>query len=164
MNKVRRTSALTLIVLGGIGLVGGIILRVVVEWLGGVAPRPGWTAALVLLLAAVILASMAWSTWQSLHKKHQRMTSDYGITMLALGKSGALVGALVAGGYIGYAIAFSDSLDTPFGSERFWHSGAAGIAALLLMIAGLILEWACRLPGDDDEEGAENTESGPSPA
>ena len=79
------------------------------------------------------------------------MTSEHGVTMLALAKSGAAVGALVAGFYAGFALAYLDALDSPLGQERVVHGGAAAVASLLLLIAALLLERACRVPGDDDE-------------
>jgi hypothetical protein len=92
------------------------------------------------------------------------MTSDYGIRMLALAKASALVGALVAGGYFGYALAFADSFDTPLGKERVIHASLAGVAGLLVMIAGLLLERALQVPGgedDDKDEGTTQTDATP---
>ena len=117
----------------------------------GTVPRVSWGAALALLLGAGVVGGLAWSTWQSLHKKKQRMTSDHGVTMLALAKASAAVGALFAGGYAGFALAYANSTGSPLGKERVVHGGAAAIAGLLLMIAGLLLERALQVPGDDDE-------------
>jgi hypothetical protein len=164
VSTVQRTSALGLTLMGGAGLVGGRLLRNVIESFGGTAPRVGWSAALTLLLAAIVLGGFAWNTWQSLHKRHERMTSDYGIRMLALAKASALVGALVAGGYFGYALAFADSFDTPLGKERVIHASLAGVAGLLVMIAGLLLERALQVPGgedDDKDEGTTQTDATP---
>jgi len=107
----------------------------------------------VLGLAAGVVGMLAWSTWQSLHKHHQRMTSEHGLRMLAVAKSSAYVGALVAGAYGGLAISFLDAWEAPFGRERVLHGGVAAGAAVLLLVAGLLLEQACRLPGSDDEDG-----------
>lgn len=157
MSTSRRTSALSLTVLGGAGLVGGRLLRNVLDSLGTNPPRVGWSAALTLVFIAVILGGFAWSTWQSLHKRGERMTSDHAIRMLALAKASALVGALVAGGYFGYALAFAEAFDTPLGKERVIRAAAAGVGGLLIMIAGLLLERALQLPGGGDDE----TEGGP---
>lgn len=153
MSRVQRTSVLSLTLWGGGGLVAGRLLRPVVESLDDTSPRVGWSASLTLLLAAVVLGGFAWNTWQSLHKRRERMTSDHGIRMLALAKASALAGALVAGGYLGYALAFVDAFDTPLGRERVIHSGFAGVSGLLVMIAGLLLERALQVPGDEDKDG-----------
>jgi hypothetical protein len=151
MNSVRRTSSLLVAALIATGLVIGRLLPPVIVRLDGNVPRVSWAAALTLLLAAVVVGGFAWTTWQSLHKKKQRMTSDHGIKMLALAKSGAAVGALVGGVYGGFALAFVDATDSPLGKERALHAAAAAIASLLLLIASLLLERACQVPGDDDE-------------
>jgi hypothetical protein len=74
--------------------------------------------------------------------------------MLALSRSCVIVGALFAGGYGGFALAFVNDLDTPLGHERAVNGGVAALAGLLLLVAALLLERACRLPEDDDEEPA----------
>lgn len=164
MNTVRRTSALSLTVTGGAGVVAGRLFLTVIEAFDGTAPRVGWSAAVSLLIAAGVLGGFAWNTWQSLHKRRERMTSDHGIKMLALAKASALVGALVAGGYLGYALAFADAFDTSFGKERVIHSGLASVAGLLVMIAGLLLERALKVPEDKDEDGKGNTQTDATPA
>ena len=133
------------------GLIIGRLIPVVVVRLDGTVPRVSWAAALALLLGAGVVGGLAWSTWQSLHKKKQRMTSDHGVTMLALAKASAAVGALFVGVYAGFAVAFIDSTDSPLGKERVLHSVGAAVAGLLLMVAGLMLERALQVPGDEDE-------------
>src|SRR5699024_4248799 len=117
-----------------------------------------------MLVGAGAVAVVAWNTWQSLHKRNQRMTSDHGIKMLAFGKAAAIVGILFAGGYAGFALAFIDHWGVPFGRERVIHAGVTAVTGLLLMVAGLLLEHACKIPGDDDDDpdtGASSTDSSP---
>ncbi|MEJ7634639.1 DUF3180 domain-containing protein [Aeromicrobium sp.] len=151
MNRVRPTSAVLIAALIGSGLVAGRLLPPLIVRLDGTVPRLTWAAPLTLAFAAAVVGAFAWSTWKSLHKEHERMTADHGIKMLSLAKSCAVVGALVAGVYGGFALAFIDALDSPLGTERVTRAGAAAIASLLLLIAALLLERACRVPGDDDE-------------
>lgn len=166
MNRVRRTSALLVALLIAGGLIVGRLIPAIILRFDGDVPRVSWIAALTLLLGAAVVGGFAWNTWQSLHKKHERMTSDYGIRMLALAKAGAAVGAIVGGVYGGFALAFVDALDTPLGKERALHAGAAAIASLLLLIASLLLERACQVPGDDDEGngGTSKGRTDPTPA
>ncbi|AWB93582.1 DUF3180 domain-containing protein [Aeromicrobium chenweiae] len=153
MRMSRPTPVLLIVALLGLGLIGGRLTPPLIVRLDGTPPRLGWIAPLLLLAGAVVVGMFAWSTWQTLHKKHERMTADHGIKMLSLAKSSAIVGALVAGYYGGFALAYIDSLDAMLGRERFIRGLAAAGASLLLMIAGLLLERACRLPEDDDEDG-----------
>ncbi len=164
MNKTKRTSALLIASLVGIGLVVGRLVPELFVRADHSVPVVGWGAAVTLLLGAAILGAIAWNTWQSLHKKNQRMTSDHGVTMLALAKASAAVAALFAGAYSGYAIAYLDSYDSPLGKDRVIHSGAAAIAGLLMMIAALVLERSLRIPGDDDESSGGKSLPDPTPA
>ena len=151
MNRVRPTSALLVVALIGTGLVVGRLIPPLIVRLDGNVPRLGWAAPLTLVLAAVLVGTLAWNTWQTLHKKHERMTSDHAIRMLAIAKSCVVVGALVAGVYAGFALAFIDSWDVPLGKERVVRGGAAAIASLLLLTAALLLERACRVPDQPDD-------------
>ena len=154
MRPVRRTSALNVAVWVAIGLVIGLLVRPVSVRLDATPPRVGWGAATTLFVVAMVVGALAWSTWQSLHKKHERMTSDHAAKMLALSRSCVIVGALFAGTYGGFALAFVGDLDTPLGHERAVNGGGAALAGLLLLVAALLLERACRLPEDDDDQTA----------
>jgi hypothetical protein len=154
VRPVRRASALHVAGWVAIGLMIGLLVRPVSVRLDASPPRVGLGAAATLFVVAIVVGSLAWSTWQSLHKKHQRMTSDHAAKMLALSRSCVIVGALFAGGYGGFALAFLGDLDTPLGQERAINGGVAAAAGLLLVVAALLLERACRLPDDDDEEPA----------
>ena len=66
-----------------------------------------------------------------------------------LGKACALAGALVAGGYLGYALA-QLGVDQPAAEARLWRSLLAAAAGLAVCIAALLLELACRVPPEDD--------------
>jgi hypothetical protein len=152
MKLARPVSALLVAALIAIGIVAGRLTPPLIIRLDGTPPRLGWIAPLTLLAGAVGVGTLAWNTWQSLHRKHERMTSEHGLRMLSLAKSCAVVGALVAGFYGGFALTYIESLDSMLGRERFVRGLAASVASLLLLVAALLLERACRLPEDDDDD------------
>jgi len=154
VRPARRTTALQVTAWVAIGLVIGLLIRPLSLGLDSSPPRVGWGAATTLFVVAVVVGTAAWNTWQSLHKRHERMTSDHAAKMLALSRSCVIVGALFAGGYGGYALAFIGDLDTPLGLERAVNGGVAALAGLVVVVAALLLERACRLPEDDDDETA----------
>jgi hypothetical protein len=156
VNLARPTSALLVVSLVAVGVIAGRATPPLIIRLDGTPPRLGWIAPLTLLAGAAGVATFAWNTWQSLHRKRERMTAEHGIRMLSLAKACAVVGALVAGYYGGFAIAYLDTLDSVLGRERFVRGLAASVASLLLLAAALLLERACRLPEDDDEDGEGN--------
>ncbi|RLV54960.1 DUF3180 domain-containing protein [Aeromicrobium phragmitis] len=159
MRRAKRSSALYVTALLAVGLVIGRLLPPLAVRFEGQAPRPSWAAAVILATGAVIVGALAWNTWQTLHRRHLTIHVDRAIQLLAIAKSCVMVGAVFAGGYGGFALAYID-VDSVLARERLLHAGAAAIAAGLLLAAALVLEWACQLPGDDDE----NKDTAASPA
>ena len=71
-----------------------------------------------------------------------------------LAKASSLGGALVAGGYGGIFLwTFARRGDVATYGEDARVSGLAAVAAVLLVVAALALERACRTPPEDDERG-----------
>lgn len=153
---MKRATPLLVVGLIGPGIIFGTLVRPLAARLDVTAPQIGWGPATMLFTIAVLIGGLAWNTWQSLHKKHERMTSDHGVKMLALSRSSLIVGGLFGGGYGGYAMSFAPDFDTPLGSARVWHAGSASLAGVLLVVAALLLERACHIPGGDDEEPEAN--------
>lgn len=152
MRPIRRATVLFVVALLGSGVIFGSLIRPVAIRLGASAPQVTWGPAMMFFVTAVFVGALAWLTWQSLHRKHERMTSDHGMKMLALSRASLIVGGLFCGAYAGYALSFVRDLDTPLGSDRVWHSAFAAGAAFLLVVAALLLERACRIPGGEDDD------------
>ena len=150
------TSPGLLVVLALVGLVSGWAIRPLAVALGDPAPRVSWLPPLALLLVAVILGYAAWVTHRVLQRPSEpgrpvaRLLPHQAVNRLALAKSCALVGALVGGGYVGYALTWVGT-SAELGGERSVHSAVAGIAGGLIVLASLLLERACRVRKDDDQ-------------
>jgi hypothetical protein len=69
------------------------------------------------------------------------------VNRLVLARACAFVGALVLGGYLGYALSWVGD-EAELADERIWRSGAASLAGLLIVITALLLERACRIGKD----------------
>lgn len=141
-------SLLALFVVGA--LLGYAFVRISIT-VHGYAPTIQWTSAVVLLMAAAIVLVLANSTYRTLHRERKRMDAHRAVRFLLLAKASALVGAIVAGGYLGFAINFVNQLDVHLPQERVIRSVSASIAAVVLAVGGLLLERACRIPKDKDE-------------
>jgi sulfite exporter TauE/SafE len=72
------------------------------------------------------------------------------VNRLVLARACAYVGCLVAGAYIGYAISWLGN-GSDLAAQRGIRSAVAGLAGILVVVAGLLLERACRVPPEDDE-------------
>jgi hypothetical protein len=67
-----------------------------------------------------------------------------------LAKACAIAGAAVAGGYLGYALAWVGIDEQELAGERLLRSALAGIAGVTIVLASLALERACRVRRDDE--------------
>jgi MFS family permease len=131
------------------GLVLGWLVRPVSVRLSGTAPTVSWLPVLALLFVAAVVGSVAWSTYRLLHRRHERLQPHHAVNRLVLAKSCALAGALVAGGYFGYALSWLGLTEAALARQRVVHALLAGVAGILLVVGSLLLERACRVSRDD---------------
>jgi hypothetical protein len=103
---------------------------------------------LALLFVAVVVGAVAWSTYRLLHRRRQRLPPHHAVNRLVLAKSCALAGALVAGGYFGYALSWLGLTDAELARQRIAHALVGGASGTLLVVASLLLERACRVSRD----------------
>ena len=133
-----------------VGLVGGWALHPLAERFRDTAPIVTWAQPLALLLVTAILGATAYVTWRTVHVHHQRLDPHQAVNRLVLARACALVGALVAGGYFGYALSWI-GVESELGEQRLWRSVIAGLAGVAIVITALLLERACRVRSGDDD-------------
>jgi hypothetical protein len=141
--------------LGVAALFGGLagwLLVVSANALGMVPPEVPWTAPIGLVLVAALVGGLAYTTHLRIQVRRERVEPQRAVAFLVLGKASALAGALVAGGYLGFAIMFLSRVDAVTPRERVVRSAVAIIAGIGLCVAGLLLERACKVPRSDDDE------------
>jgi uncharacterized protein DUF3180 len=132
-----------------VGLVLGWALHPASVRLQGTAPTVGWLPVLALAFVALIIGSVAWSTYRSLHRRSERLQPHHAVNRLVLAKSCALAGALVAGGYLGYALSWVGLTEAELAQQRALRSLVGGLSGAALVLAALLLERACRVRADD---------------
>ncbi len=151
VGSLRPTSPVTLAWLTLAGLVLGWLLRPVAERVQGTAPEVAWAQPLSLLLVAAILFAAAHATWRSVHVRRERLEPHRAVNRLVLARACALVGSLVAGGYLGYALVWLGS-EAELADERVVRSGVAFVGGVATVVAALLLERACRVRADPDQD------------
>lgn len=73
--------------------------------------------------------------------------------LAALGKASAYAAAVLAGVFGGMAIYLVSSWDKPTPRRDLFVSGGTALSAIVLIVAALLLEHACRVPkGPEDED------------
>lgn len=148
-GTVRVTGPGALVSIGLLGLVLGWAVRPLALRLGYVEPDVRWSSIALLLVVATIVGLTAVLTRSVVRRDRSALAHHQAVNRLALGKACALVGALLAGGYLGYAMA-QLGVGGPAATLRLWRSGLAAAGALLISGSGLLLELACRVPREDD--------------
>lgn len=149
-GHVRPTGLGPLVAWAAVGLLVGWLVRPVAQRVLDEAPVVTWLPVAALYLVAVILAAAAWSTWRTVHVHRRRMEPHRAVNRLVLAKACALVGALTAGGYAGYAVSWT-GMAAELADQRILRSTVAAVGGVLLCGAALVLERACRVrDGEED--------------
>lgn len=149
-GRLRPTSPGALTAWAVVGLVGGWLLRPLAERAQGMAPIVTWLQPLALFFVAAVLGATAWLTWRTVHVHRDYLEPHRAVNRLVLGRACALVGALVAGGYAGYALAFL-GVDTDLATQRVWRSAVGAVGGVAITISALLLERACRVRSGDPD-------------
>ncbi len=148
-GHVRPTSPGVLAGFVVVGLVAGWLIRPLYERMGWSALVVTWGQVVVLFFVAGIIATVAWSTWRTLQVRSEWLEPHRAVNRLLMAKSCALVGALVAGGYAGFAVSWL-GVEAELAGQRISRSLLAGLAGLLITSGALWLERACRVKKDED--------------
>lgn len=138
-----------LVVAGVLGLVIGWAVRPLSLRMDYAEPNVSFVSIGALFFVAAIIGGSAYVTRRTVRRNRFDLAHHQAVNRLVLGKSCALVGALLLGGYLGYAVA-QLGVASPASGTRLWHSVLAALGALAVTVAALLLELACRVPGSDD--------------
>ncbi|GEC10053.1 hypothetical protein SSP24_77080 [Streptomyces spinoverrucosus] len=149
-------------VLAGVFVVAGIL-----SWAGarlwnsiGTLPSVPLAAPIVLALIAAVLLATALSIRARLRAQRERRPEAKGVDPLmaaravVFGQASALVAALVAGMYGGTGVFLLESLDIPARRDQAIYAGCSVVAGIAVIAAAIFLEHVCKLPEDDEHNGA----------
>jgi hypothetical protein len=156
-GSVNLTPFRALVVAAVFGGLSGWLVVVIANAFDLIPPEVPWTAPVGLILVAALVGALAYATHQRIQVRRERIEPQRAVALLVLGKASALAGALVAGGYFGFALMFLTRLDAAAPRDRVIRSAVAIVAGVALCIMGLLLERACKVPTEPDE-GAEADE------
>ncbi|MFE7275709.1 DUF3180 domain-containing protein [Streptomyces sp. NPDC057623] len=148
-------------------LAGVFVVAGVLSWAGarlwnsvGTLPSVPLAAPIVLAVIAVVLLATALSIRARLKAQRERRPEAKGVDpMMAaravvFGHASALVAALVAGMYGGTGVFLLESLDIPARRDQAIYAGFSVLAGIGVIAAAIFLERVCKLPEDDEHNGA----------
>lgn len=144
-DRMVPTSPTVLLGVALTGVVLGRLVRPAVEWGGGLAPVVGWSQASVLVVVSAVLLATARATRAALPAHRVTEQPQLAVNRLLLARASAVVGALVGGGYVGYAVAWLGD-PSQLADQRVLRSLLTAAAAALVVLSAVLLERACRVP------------------
>ena len=144
-GRIGPTGPATLVAAGVPGLVLGWAIRPLSLRLGYVEPGISLLTVGLLFFSAAIIGGSAYLTHRTVQRDRFALAPHQAVNRLVLAKACAVVGALLTGCYLGYALA-QLGVGDPASVTRLWRSGAAGLGAGAVTTAALLLEQACRVP------------------
>lgn len=147
-GRLRPTGWRVPALLAMIGALLGILLTNALPGL----PLLPWSAIPTLLLLALAEGFTAGRTRRRIRREPgtEPIQPLSAARLVALAKASALFASLALGFFAGMALAVSDMLVLPTQREVFLTALATAVSAGALLGAGLYLEYACRVPEDDD--------------
>ena len=149
---MRPTRIRTLVVLAVVvGALWWLVLRIL-DGNGLTLPALTWTAPAGVLALAVVVALAWWTVRRRRAPTNPaiRPIEPLGMARLAaLGTAGSHVGAALVGFYVGWVLLLLPDVEISSRRDRAVLAGVAALCALLLAVAGLLLERACRVRDDD---------------
>jgi hypothetical protein len=129
------------------------VLRVLDSRGQALPPQPWTVPALIGVLAAMVAGSTVALRRRLAGRGGARPASRLGVARMAvLGKASAHAGAALAGVYVGYVVLLLGDLAAGARRERAVVAGLSALAALVLALAGLLLERSCRIRGGHAED------------
>lgn len=136
-----------LVTLVVIGAVAGRLVRVVADAVDAAAPV-SWLQVGALLFLAAALGGVAVQTRRLVRSTGVTLDPARMVNRLVLARAATVVGALLAGGYVGYGLSWLDS-HPDLVVARVGVALVAAAAGLAVLVGGKWLEWACRVPKRD---------------
>lgn len=141
-----RTVLLTLLVSGAAFT---ILLRLLEDHGTDPVRLPG-AVIVVLLLAAALVTGLGLRIRRWI-KRGEHIDPIGATRTLVLGQAAGIAGALQAGYCAGQILVSIPRLPAPEPQLVLTTAVAALVAALALAVAGLLAQWCCRIPPEDDD-------------
>jgi cation transporter-like permease len=110
-----------------------------------------WTTAVVCVVVSVVVLWLAWGVRQYVAGKRPDLDPIKAARTVVLAQASAYTGAMLAGGFVGYAIAMAAYWDHEPRREVVVAAGIAAVGALVLMGAGWLGERWCKVDPEDSD-------------
>lgn len=141
-----------LVALAAVGAVVGFLVQLALGAAGVAKLLPELSLAATLVLIAVVVIALALPVRRATRDARRRVDPFYATRVVLLAKASAVTGALLGGAAAGMLI---ELLSRPVSSaEGVWRLVAMLVAAVLVLVGGLVAEALCVVPPDDEDESS----------
>ncbi|GAA4160872.1 hypothetical protein GCM10022286_17580 [Gryllotalpicola daejeonensis] len=159
---MKRTRPTTLVIIGLIGVVVGLLTDAALAASGRALLVPPVTLSVTLAVIAVIVVVLALPIRRAIHgNTGVRIDPFRAARTVVLAKACSIMGSLLAGLPIGLLL-FMLTRTVIADTSSIVLTSSAILAALLLLTGGLLAEWFCTLPPDDPDADRDD-DRGPEP-
>jgi Protein of unknown function (DUF3180) len=154
---VRPTGWRLLAALAGIAAVSVFSLVRLAIAVSGALPEIPWSGAVVVWVSAGALFIAALVLRPRLRRAEGAtpMNPFAAARTAALAMAASRTGALLAGGYLGYALLALTDADTEYRRQMAVVGAVTALGGLAMLGAGLLLERFCRIPPEDPPRRAD---------
>jgi O-antigen ligase len=153
---VNRTRPVPLVLFAAAGAAAVWLLEIALLSNGRPAAVPPTTLALALAVIGILDLALAIPIRKSVRDRtRSRIDPFYATRVAVLSKASSLAGALALGVGVGILIFLLTRSVLAVGSVLL--AGATVVGAIVLLVAGLVAEYFCSIPPDDDDQLDQNT-------
>ena len=146
-----RTKPLHLFMLAVLGTAALWFVETALAASGRPVIIPPFTLAVALVLIGVIIVVMAWPVRRVARgDRTKRVDPFYATRVAVFAKASSIAGSLVAGVGLGMLIFLSTRSVLAVGSLLM--AVATIVGAVILLVGGLVAEYLCSIPPDDDDQ------------
>lgn len=148
-GSVRPTGWRTLL---GIILVSGVLSYVVIDQAYGELPLLPWTAIPTLSLLAAAEVITAVQTRRRIRRASgtEPIEPLVAARLVAFAKASIIIASLVIGLFGGMTLSLLDRIGVPAPRADMLTALGTALSGILLLVAALFLEYACRVPEEED--------------
>jgi O-antigen ligase len=153
---VNRTRPVPLVLFAAAGAAAVWLLEIALLSNGRPAAVPPTTLALALAVIGILDLALAIPIRKAVRDRtRSRIDPFYATRVAVLSKASSLAGALALGVGVGILIFLLTRSVLAVGSVLL--AGATVVGAIVLLVAGLVAEYFCSIPPDDDDQLDQNT-------
>lgn len=164
MNRLRRTSPLSVIAFAVVGVGAGLLIQLFRSARGSAPLVPPISLAESMLVMAVVLIVLAVMLRRAVTRASERRVNPFhAVRLLAGARAGQFAGALLGGFGAGLALQLLTRSVMP--PAATWVPMLAVLGAgIVLTVCGVVAEALCRVPPDDpDAQGEGDAGEDPGP-